>query len=166
MQPPVDGRSWLALADEPLPVGAAHEWAVLPGCGAVVLFSGTTRDHAVDDRGVRRDGVEHLTYEAYTEQVGPCLEAIDAELRARWPDTGRVALLHRTGRVDVGESSVLVVVSAPHRAAAFAAARFGIDSLKASAPIWKHESWEAGGDWGAGAHDIVEPGDVPTARSC
>jgi molybdopterin synthase catalytic subunit len=163
VQPPVDGLSWLALADQVLPVGIAHDWAVLPGCGAVVVFSGVTRDHAVDAAGELREGVDELAYEAYAEQVVPRFEAIVGELRQRWPRTGRVALLHRVGTVALGESSVVVVVSAPHRDEAFLAARFAIDAIKSSAPIWKRESWEGGEGWGTGAHDVVEPGDVATA---
>ena len=120
-----------------------------PRCGAVVLFSGTIRDHAEG-----REGVEHLTYEAYEEQVVPRFAAIGDELRRRWTDVGRVALLHRVGRLTVGESSVIAVVSAPHRAGAFEAARFAIDALKESAPIWKHEVWADGADWGTGAADL------------
>ena len=71
----------------------------------------------------------------------------------RWPNTGRVALLHRTGRLELGESSVIVAVSSPHRAEAFDAARYGIDTLKATAPIWKQETWAGGEDWALGAHD-------------
>ena len=73
---------------------------------------------------------------------------------------GRIVLLHRIGRLELGESSVLVVVSAPHRPEAFAAARFGIDSLKASVPIWKRESWADGAAWGLGAKELVEAADV------
>ena len=151
MRPPVDGDDWLALSDEPLPVADAYEWAVRPGCGAVVLFSGTVRDHAEG-----RPGVSQLEYEAYEEQVVPKLADIAAECRGRWPDVGRVALLHRVGPLEVGESSVVVVASAPHRPEAFEAARFGIDTLKATVPIWKRETWEGGVDWGTCAHD-VEP---------
>jgi len=131
-----------------MPIAAAYDWVVLPNCGAVVLFSGTVRDHARDQDGVLRDHVETLTYEAYEEQVVPRFEAIDVELRQRWPETGRVVLLHRVGTLGLGESSVVAVVSAPHRAEAFEAARFAIDALKLSAPIWKHEVWEDGADWG------------------
>jgi molybdopterin synthase catalytic subunit len=148
VQPPASGNSWLALTSDPLPIAAAYEWAVLPECGAVVLFSGTVRDHAHDQHGVLRDHVETLTYEAYDEQVVPRFEAIEAELRRRWPETGRVAVMHRVGSLGLGESSVVAVVSAPHRAEAFEAARFAIDELKASAPIWKHEVWQDGADWG------------------
>ncbi|MCU0260664.1 MAG: molybdenum cofactor biosynthesis protein MoaE [Ilumatobacteraceae bacterium] len=157
--PPADAHDWLEVGPDPLPVAAAYEWAVLPGCGAVVLFSGTVRDHADG-----RDDVVSLTYEAYEEQVVPRFGAIAAETRVRWPMVGRLVLLHRTGRLELGESSVIVVASAPHRGQAFEAARFAIDALKASAPIWKHEEWAGGADWGTGAHEVVEPAHVDTAR--
>jgi molybdopterin synthase catalytic subunit len=146
---PEHGDEWLELGGDELPVAAAYDWAVTPRCGAVVLFSGTIRDHADG-----REGVEHLTYEAYEEQALTRFAEIAAEARRRWPDTGRIALLHRLGRLHVGESSVVVVVSAPHRADAFEAARFGIDTLKETVPIWKHEVWADGADWGTGAHDV------------
>jgi molybdopterin synthase catalytic subunit len=100
------------LTDGPLPIAAAYDWAVLPTCGAVVLFSGTVRDHAVDEHGTTRDNVESLTYEAYEDQVVPRFAAIEAEVRQRWPETGRVVLWHRTGRLELAESSVVVVVTA------------------------------------------------------
>lgn len=157
VHPPTHGDDWFGLTDQPLPIAEAYEWAVLPRCGAVVLFSGTIRDHAEG-----RDGVEHLTYEAYDDQVVARFEAIGAELRRRWPDAGRVALLHRTGRMHVGESSVVAVVSSPHRPLAFAAARYAIDALKETAPIWKHEVWAEGADWGTGAHDVRDARAVGT----
>lgn len=143
------------MTSEPLPIGALHDWAVRPGCGAVVLFSGTVRDHAEG-----RDGVVHLTYEAYEEQAVPRLQLIVDELRHRWPMLGRIGLLHRLGRLDLGESSVVVVVSSPHRPEAFEAARFGIDALKAGVPIWKHEVWNDGADWALGAQHLTDPSDV------
>ncbi len=162
VQPPASGNSWLSLTSEVLPIAAAYEWAVLPQCGGVVLFSGTVRDHAIDEHGVRRDHVESLTYEAYESQVVPRLAAIDAELRQRWPSTGRVVLIHRIGKVELGESSVIVVVSAPHRSDAFEAARFAIDALKLSAPIWKHEVWQDGADWGIASGAPTDAASVPT----
>jgi molybdopterin synthase catalytic subunit len=86
------------------------------------------------------------------------LAELEAELRARWPTVGRVALLHRVGVLEVGESAVVVVVSAPHRDEAFAAARFGIDALKRSVPIWKRETWSGGESWGLEAQHIVDAG--------
>jgi molybdopterin synthase catalytic subunit len=100
--------------------------------------------------------VTGLVYEAYAEQVVPRLTAIAADIRTRWPDVGRIALWHRTGEVAVGESSVVVVVSAPHRDAAFSAARHGIDTLKATVPIWKLERWDGGEDWSPQATAVSE----------
>jgi molybdopterin synthase catalytic subunit len=163
VQPPASGNSWLSLTSDPMPIAAAYEWAVLPECGAVVLFSGTVRNHAVDEQGVLRDHVESLTYEAYDSQVVPRFEDIEAELRQRWPETGRVVLIHRTGTLVLGESSVIAVVSAPHRAEAFEAARFAIDALKASAPIWKREVWLDGADWGVANGVPIDAASVPTS---
>lgn len=160
MQVPPSGRSWLAISDEQLPVGAVYDWCVDPSCGAVVVFSGTVRDHAVDETGRRRDQVAHLTYEAFEERVVESFSAIEREVRSRWNGIGRVALLHRTGRLEVGESSVVVGVSAGHRPEAFEAAHYAIDAVKASAPIWKHEVWADGADWGTGAVLPVDPAAV------
>ena len=115
----------------------------MPGCGAVVQFSGTARDHSVD-----RPGVDRLEYEAYDDVVEPRLDAIASEMRGRWGDLGRIAVLHRVGRVAVGDPAVVVAVSAPHRDAAFEAARFAIDTLKTTVPIWKRERWQGGESWG------------------
>ena len=153
--PPLTGDDWLSLTGGELPVDAVYAWAGRPDCGAVVLFSGTVRDHADG-----REGVDHLTYEAYEEAVAERLAAIANEARERWPTIGRIALLHRTGRVEVGESSVLVAVSTPHRAEAFDAARYAIDALKASVPIWKHETWRDGSAWGTRATPISGAGTV------
>jgi molybdopterin synthase catalytic subunit len=153
LAPPTSGDDWLALAAEPLPVDAASAWAVRPDCGAVVTFSGTARDHSEG-----RPAVRALEYEAYDEQVVPRLAAIAEEARSRWPEIGRVALIHRTGPVPIGESAVVVAVSAPHREVAFDAARFGIDAVKARVPIWKRESWDGGESWGLEAQHIVSAG--------
>lgn len=153
---PDSGNDWLAISDHPLPVGTAADWVVLPACGAVVLFSGTSRDHSGDEgTPSARTGVTMLEYEAYEDQVVPRLRAIVEELRIRWPEVGRVAVLHRTGPVPVGHSSVVIAVSAPHRADAFLAARFAIDTLKATVPIWKKEIWDGGSEWGLDAQPIT-----------
>ncbi len=154
---PPSGDDWLGLTEDPIPVGSAADWSVLPRCGAVVLFSGTARDHAPG-----RDEVELLEYEAYEEHVVPRLASIAAEMRNRWPALGRIVLIHRIGVVPVGESSVVVVTSAPHRPEAFAAARFGIDTLKASVPIWKRETWRDGESWGLEAQNITSAADAPS----
>lgn len=136
-------------------MGQAHDWAVSPSCGAIVVFSGTVRDHAEG-----RTDVTHLTYEAYEERAEEAMAAVAAEARRRWPDIGRIVIWHRTGRLGLGESSVVVAASAPHRPLAFESARYMIDAVKASAPIWKHEEWAGGSDWGADATPIVPPVDV------
>jgi molybdopterin synthase catalytic subunit len=142
LMPPLRGDEWVALSEGPLPMGTVVDWAVLPSCGAVVAFSGTSRDHAGD-----RSGITALEYEAYDAHVEPRLSAIVAAARQQWPELGRMALLHRIGTVPVGESSVVVVASAPHRGAAFDAARFGIDTLKSTVPVWKKEIWPGGSEW-------------------
>ena len=155
MLPPDVGDTWLGLSSDALPVARAVEWAGRPDCGAIVLFSGTARDHAGE-----RQRVHRLEYEAYEEQVEPHLLAIAEEARVRWPVLGRIVLLHRVGEVPIGESAVVVVVSSPHRPEAFTAGRFCIDALKASVPIWKRESWDGGESWGLEAQHLVDPRSV------
>ena len=116
-----------------------------------MLFSGDVRDSSPG-----RDGVTSLSYEAYEEEVGPRLASIAADARRRWPELGRLVILHRTGTLAVGESSVVVVAAAPHRAEAFAAARHCIDTLKHTVPIWKLEAWDGGEDWSAGCSPVDE----------
>ena len=148
--PPPTGDDWVKLSSEPLDAEAAMRWAVLPGCGAQVVFSGTVRDHAEGRRGVTQ-----LDYEVYAEAAERRLAAIATEARQRWPMVGRIALSHRFGTLQVGECSVVVVVSAPHRDAAFEASRWCIDTLKATVPIWKRETWDGGVGWGTDASDIA-----------
>lgn len=150
---PEEGSSWVALSIEPLPIDVAARWVTTPSCGAVVTFAGTARDHAPG-----RPGVERLEYEAYEEHAVPRLHAIVEEARRRWPPIGRVAVLHRTGVVDLGDAAVVVAVAAPHRPEAFEAARFVIDDLKQSVPIWKRETWDGGESWGLDAHHLVDAG--------
>ena len=145
MDAPADD-TWVALTADPLPAGVVHDWAIRPDCGGVVLFTGTVRDHAEG-----RPGVTLLEYEAYVEQVEPKLRSIADAARAQWPELGRIALLHRIGPLELQELAVVVVVSAPHRGEAFDAARWGIDTLKATVPIWKKERWRDGEDWGLAA---------------
>jgi molybdopterin synthase catalytic subunit len=143
------GSDWITLSDVPLPVDAATTWASVPGAGAVVVFLGIVRDHADG-----RHDVTALTYEAYESEARRVMEEIVAAVRADHPGLERVALLHRTGRLALGEASVAVVVSSAHRDAAFVAARACIDTLKETVPIWKQEHWAGGEDWGTGAAPI------------
>ena len=148
---PADGDTWVALTETPISASAAHDWAIRPDCGAVVLFTGTVRDHAEG-----RPEVTRLEYEAYAEQVEPKLAEIAEAARGRWPDIGRVALIHRVGALELTDVAVVVVVSAPHRGEAFEAAKWCIDTLKATVPIWKKEHWRDGEDWGLAATDLQE----------
>jgi molybdopterin synthase catalytic subunit len=143
------------LCDTPLDIGGLYEWALTPSCGAVVVFSGTVRDHAEG-----RDGVTALVYEAYREPAERAMRDIIAEARRRFPSVGRIAMTHRVGELLLTESSVVVVISAPHRPEAFDAARFCIDALKQSVPIWKKERWSSGEDWGTNASSLVAPREV------
>jgi len=121
------------LTRDPIDFTAAMEAVRSPHCGAVALFLGTVRDITGDEV------TEHLEYEAYPPMAEKKMAEIEAEARSRWT-LGEVALVHRTGRLGVGEISVAVAVSAPHRAAAFEACRFAIDTLKEVVPIWKKDA--------------------------
>jgi len=144
-------RDWIAVADEVLPVDRALAWASRPDCGGIVTFCGTVRDHSDG-----RPGVTELEYEVFPEHADARLHRLAASARHRWPTIGRLVLLHRVGRLSVGEVSVVVVASTPHRAEAFDAARYCIDTLKRTIPIWKRETWAGGNDWSACAHDIED----------
>ena len=161
---PPDGPNWIGVTADELPVDQAVKWATLPGCGGIVTFCGTVRDHSEG-----RPGVTHLEYEAYTEQVVPRLSAVAAAARAQWASIGRLVLLHRVGRLEVGEISVVVTASTPHRGEAFAAAQFCIDTLKHTVPIWKRETWAEGSDWSVCAEtanaDGIGTGDIGTGES-
>jgi molybdopterin synthase catalytic subunit len=149
---PLDGRSdWIDVTDRVVSVDRALAWASLPSCGAVVTFSGTVRDHSEG-----RNGVTELEYEVFAEEAVPRLAAVALSARGQWSTIGRLVLFHRTGRLVVGETSVIVVVSTPHRAEAFDAARYCIDTLKRTVPVWKREVWAGGTDWGLCAHVIED----------
>jgi molybdopterin synthase catalytic subunit len=138
------GDRWIAIADRTLPIAEAQAWVVRPDCGAVVCFVGTVRDHAAG-----RPGVTELDYEAYPEAALGRMTAIADEITTHWPTVRRIALLHRTGKLEVTDAAVVVAVSAAHRGEAFDAAEWAIDTLKATVPIWKKETWADGSDWSA-----------------
>ncbi|GIU84245.1 MAG: hypothetical protein KatS3mg008_1020 [Acidimicrobiales bacterium] len=115
-------------------VASLCRWASRPECGAVVVFTGITRQ-------TERDGepVGALEYEIWQEEAEKRMRRIAVEALRRWRDLGAVAIVHRSGVVEVGEPSVVCVASSPHRAEAFEAARFLIDEAKERLPIWKKE---------------------------
>ena len=133
-----------------MPLGAMTEWVSQAHCGAVVTFSGVVRDHSAGARGVTS-----ISYEAYVPTVAPRLQEIADQARARWPELGRLAMIHRIGDVAVGESSVFIAVSSPHRPDAFGAARFCIDVLKRSLAVWKLEHADSGAGWVETGTDVV-----------
>lgn len=152
---------WLAVGGSRLNAGRAAEWVVRRDCGAAVVFAGTVRDHSPG-----RSDVVGLFYEAYEEAVLAGFGSIVGEMRRRFPSIGRIALWHRTGELTVEEVAVIVAVSAAHRAEAFAAASFGIDDLKSTAPIWKLERWSGGESWvsACGAHEQPAFGESSASR--
>lgn len=125
------------VQDAPLSLDEAMAAVADPAAGAVCIFAGTVRDHS--DAG----GVTGLTYESWLELAEQRLRELADEIHDRWP-IRRVAILHRVGSLDVGETSVIVAVSAPHRAEAFEACRHGIERLKEDVPIWKKEGLVSG----------------------
>jgi molybdopterin synthase catalytic subunit len=155
---PPDGDTWTGLSERPLPVEQAVAWATTPAAGAVVRCPGVVRDPADG-----REGVTGLTYEAYAEAAVQRLDAVAAEARRRWPVVERLALLHRVGELALSDVAVAVVASTPHRAEAFEAARFCIDTLKETVPIWKQEHWSGGSDWAVDEHPIQPVADAAGA---
>ncbi|MDR5709472.1 MAG: molybdenum cofactor biosynthesis protein MoaE [Armatimonadota bacterium] len=140
--PPVSGGAdaFVDLTEMPIPVEDLLRRVQHPHAGAVVLFLGTVRQNT------RGQQVLHLDYEAYGALARKEMLRIAEEIMARWPVL-RVAMVHRLGRLEVGEISVAVAVSAPHRREAFEAGRYAIDTLKVRVPIWKKEVWTTGARW-------------------
>lgn len=144
--PPVSGGTGLVpgvlfeLTAEPLDARRLEAAVANARAGAICTFTGVVRDNS---RGV---DVTHLEYEAYAGMAEKQMRVIADEIGERWPEA-RVAMSHRTGRLEIGEASVVVSVSAPHRAEAIAACKWGIDRLKESVPVWKKEFATDGGTW-------------------
>jgi molybdopterin synthase catalytic subunit/molybdopterin converting factor small subunit len=137
--PPVSGGAFL-LRDEPLSLDAVVGEVRSDEAGAIATFTGTTRVHS------RGRTVTHLDYEAYEGMAERVMAEIGDALHARYELTA-VAIHHRTGRVGIGETSVVIAVSAPHRQDALAACRDAIDELKERVPLWKKEVYEGGEEW-------------------
>lgn len=139
----------IQLTREPIDYAALTESVRTPRCGGIVLFLGTVRELTGEQITV------HLEYDAYAPMAERKLAEIEAEVRRRWP-VGGVTMVHRIGRLEVGEVAVAVAVSTPHRAEAFEACRFAIDTVKELVPIWKKEHAPDGvSEW---VHPNAEPG--------
>jgi MoaE-MoaD fusion protein len=143
--PPVSGGSAqpdiFAVVEHPLSPDDVAARVDDPAAGGVVIFSGVVRN----ETGGRP--VKFLEYEAHAAMAEAKLREIGAAIRGRWPGVKRVAMLHRIGRLEIGESSVLIAVSAAHRGDAFEACRYAIDTLKRIVPVWKKEHFEDGEVW-------------------
>lgn len=143
--PPVSGGTGsigvlLELTDQPLDARRLEAAVARSGAGAICTFTGVVRDNS------RGRETTHLEYEAYAGMAEAQMRAIAAEIAQRWPEA-RVAMAHRTGVLEIGEASVVVSVSSPHRAEAIAACKLGIDRLKESVPVWKKEFFADGEVW-------------------
>jgi len=139
MIPPVSCGA-IRLSEQPLSLEAVVDEVASEEAGAVATFVGTTRVHS------RGRTVTRLEYEAYEGMAERELEAIASELRARY-ELCEIAIHHRVGRVGIGERSVVIAVSAPHRQDALAACKDAIDTLKERVPLWKKEVYEGGEEW-------------------
>ena len=132
------------VGGRPLDVTAVVAAVAGPRHGAVTTFIGNVRETNAGRQ------VRWLDYEAYAPLAVKSFERIADEARTRWPDA-ELAIHHRTGRVEIGEASVMIAAASPHRADAFAAARYAIERIKQIAPIWKHEHFDGGEVWIEGA---------------
>ncbi len=137
--PPVSGGAF-RLTDQPIDPAAVIREVSDPRAGGIATFIGTTR---VESRGRT---VHYLDYEAYGGMAEQVMAELAEELK-RKHDLCELAITHRIGRVDIGETSVVIAVSAPHRAAALAACKEAIDTLKETVPLWKKEVYEGGEEW-------------------
>ena len=120
-----------------------------PAIGAVITFVGVVRG---ETEGC---SVQYLEYEAYPEMAEQVLRQIGDEIRARWETIREVAIVHRVGRLQVGETAVVIALSAAHRPEVFDAVRYAIDRLKEIAPIWKKEVWTGGAEWRSEGDEVT-----------
>jgi molybdopterin synthase catalytic subunit len=134
-------RTHYQITEAPIDVEALRAALADPACGAVAGFVGLTRN------SFRGKEVRYLEYEAYAPMAEREMERIGTEIAGLWPAVAGVAIAHRVGRVEVGEASVAIAVSAPHRREALAACAHGIERLKATLPVWKKEVFADGSEW-------------------
>lgn len=139
------------IVDETIGPGDLHDAVRQDADGAIATFAGVVRDTSLGRE------TEHLVYDAYRPMALKKMAEIGDEMRARW-EIDRVGILHRVGRLEIGEISVLIVISAPHRGAALEACHYAIDRLKETVPIWKKEVWTDGESWKGGETPNVKRG--------
>ena len=130
----------IAIVTRTIDVEAVRQSVQSPSAGGIDIFIGTTRNHS-DGKNVLS-----LEYEAYEPMATAVLNEIERTVRQKWP-IEKIAIVHRIGKVEIGEASVVIAVSAVHRREAFEACRWAIDTLKKDAPIWKKEQFDDGAAW-------------------
>jgi molybdopterin synthase catalytic subunit len=134
------------ITDQPLSLDNVARRVARPDCGAIVTFAGVVRGETATNDGVR--GTDFLNYEAYTEMAEAMMARIGDEIMQKWPKVMAVSILHRVGRLEIEEPSVVIAVATPHRGdGCFEACRYAIERLKAIVPIWKEENWSDGQVW-------------------
>lgn len=134
------------ITAQPLSLDDVARRVTRPDCGAITTFAGVVRGATATTAGMR--GTDFLNYEAYTEMAEAMLARIGAEIMAQWPKVAAVSILHRIGRLEIGEPSVVIAVATPHRGdGCFEACQYAIERLKAIVPIWKEENWADGQVW-------------------
>ena len=141
--PPVSGggsHDFFELTTETIDVGAVARRVVLPECGATVTLDGYAREWTKGKRTL------YLIYEAYDSMALTEMQRLGVEAHKQF-DIAHIGIVHRTGRIEIGETSVVIAVSAPHRQAAFKACEWAIKELKRTVPIWKKEIYESGESW-------------------
>lgn len=147
--PPVSGgqeRKLFEITEAPLSQDDILRRVSRPDCGGVVTFAGTVRGSTATDDGTR--GTDFLDYEAYIPMAEKMMARIGDEVMERWPQVKTVSILHRIGRCEIEEPTVLIAVATPHRGdGCFEACRYAIERLKAIVPIWKKENWSDGEVW-------------------
>jgi molybdopterin converting factor subunit 1 len=167
--PPVSGgaeasmtRKNFEITTQPLSLDDVAARVNRPDCGAITTFAGMVRGETSTDEGKR--GTDFLHYEAYTEMAERMLAQIGDEVKVQWPKVKAVSILHRIGRCEIGEPSVVIAVATPHRGdGCFDACRYAIERLKAIVPIWKEENWSDGQVWVEGPRQPEMDLAAPTA---
>lgn len=161
-------RKLFEITDQPLSLDDVAARVNRPDCGAIAAFGGMVRGETKTNDGAR--GTDFLEYEAYGAMAERMLAQIGEEIKAQWPKVKAVSILHRVGRCEVGEPSVVIAVATPHRGdGCFDACSYAIERLKAIVPIWKQENWSDGQVWIEGPRqpelDLVAPATLSSTVS-
>ncbi|MDQ3249394.1 MAG: molybdenum cofactor biosynthesis protein MoaE [Chloroflexota bacterium] len=142
----MDSQKLFEITAQPLSLDDVAARVSRATCGAITTFAGVVRGETTTQAGAR--STDFLNYEAYAEMAEGMLARIGDEIKAQWPKVEAISIIHRIGRCEIGESSVVIAVATPHRGdGCFEACRYAIERLKAVVPIWKEENWVDGQVW-------------------